>query len=133
MNSYLQKKIFITDDDPIWRLLLHEMLEGIKCTDIVHFSCGADCIRHLYLNPDIIFLDYQMNDLNGLQVLKKIREILPDTLVIFCSEHEKINVAVEAMKNGSFDYIIKSKLSEEYLQSMMYSLYAKAMLEVKIY
>ena len=57
--------------------------------------------------PDVILLDYQLPGMNGLEVLQNIRKIDPQVKVIFVTAHGNMEIAVEAMKFGAFDYINK--------------------------
>ena len=62
----------------------------------------------MYKDPKVIFLDYQLGDVNGLEILKKIKAVNPDTFVFFMSGQDKIEIAVNALKFGAIDYIIKN-------------------------
>ena len=55
----------------------------------------------------MVFLDYQMDHMDGIEVLKKIKSYYPGIGVIFCTAHEDLAVAVEAMEYGSYDYLLK--------------------------
>ncbi|MEI7801722.1 MAG: response regulator, partial [Bacteroidota bacterium] len=75
-----------------------------------------DCLRNLDLNPDYIILDYNLNSVNtsaanGLEILKKIKEEKPDVFVIFLSGQEKIEIAVDTIKYGAYDYVVKNQSS----------------------
>jgi DNA-binding NtrC family response regulator len=109
MRKQSIKKIFIVDDDPFWTELLSQMLQDLGYTNILKFKSGADCLKNMHLTPSLIFLDYQMEEMNGLEVLQKINEHARGTGVVFCSANDNIRVALTAMKNGSFDYLLKSK------------------------
>lgn len=100
---------FIVDDDIFCSSIYEQHLKNIGCTNITHFSNGVDCLNNLHLNPDIIFLDHNMNDLNGFEVLKKIKRINPEIYVVMISGQEDIKTAVDALKYGAFDYIIKDE------------------------
>jgi DNA-binding NtrC family response regulator len=72
--------------------------------------------------PDIVFLDYYLNSvvkdaMDGLDVLVEIKKILPETDVVMLSGQDKIQVAVEVMKYGAFDYIVKGETEDEVLKN----------------
>ncbi len=107
MESQSEFKFFIVDDDVFCSSLYEQHLNNIGCTNITHFSNGIDCLNNLHENPDIIFLDHNMNDLTGFEVLKKIKRINPAIYVVMISGQDDIKTAVDALKYGAFDYLIK--------------------------
>jgi len=66
-------------------------------------------------SPDLILLDIILPGIDGISVLKKIKESIKDTIIIIISGATEINLAVEAMKLGAFDFIKKPFKSEEIL------------------
>ena len=72
------------------------------------FTKGKECIANMYKKPDIITLDYSLPDMSGLEVLQKIQESAPDIPVIIISGQENIETAVELLKAGAYDYIVKN-------------------------
>jgi DNA-binding NtrC family response regulator len=107
MENQSEFKFFIVDDDVFCSSLYEQHLNNIGCTNITHFSNGIDCLNNLHENPDIIFLDHNMNDLTGFEVLKKIKRINPAIYVVMISGQDDIKTAVDALKYGAFDYLIK--------------------------
>lgn len=113
------KRTFIVDDDPFWTAILSEMLTDLGYNNIIAFSNGKDCIENLHLNPNLVFLDYQMEDMNGIEVLQKIKSYYPGIGVVFCTALEDLSVAVNAMKHGSFDYLLKSNANKKEVASII--------------
>jgi len=122
MKTTLQKKIFIVDDDPFWNKKMTEALTNLGYSNIISFESGEDCINNLHLNPAIIFLDYQMKAVDGLEVLRRAKQYLPGIDIIFCTAKEDMALAIHAMKSGSFDFLIKHKITEEQLGDILDSL-----------
>lgn len=114
--------IFIVDDDPFWNSKMSETLTNLGYTNIVIFESGEDCINNLHLNPGIIFLDYRMKAIDGLEVLRKTKAVLPDINIVFCTANEDMVLAINAMKSGSSDFLIKHKMTEEQLSDVLESL-----------
>lgn len=112
-------KVFIVDDDPFWTNILAELLKNIGYSDIVTFDNGIDCIQNLHLNPTLIFLDYQMDEIDGIEVLQKIKNYGSETNVIFCTALEDLSVAIDAIHYGSFDYLLKSNLNKKELLAIL--------------
>jgi two-component system, OmpR family, response regulator len=108
--------IFFVDDDPIYLKMLENNLKHSKKYNgrIYTFTTGEDCLNFLHLNPDVIVLDYYLNGtetktIDGLMTLEKIKEKCPDTQVVMLSGQDKIDVAVNSIKKGAFDYVPKSE------------------------
>ena len=113
MKNSNQFKFFIVDDD-IFCANLHELyLLNLNYTDITYYSNGTDCLNNLDQKPDIIFLDHNMEDITGFEVLKKIKRQNPNIYVVMISGQETIKTAVDALKYGAFDYIIKDNMVSE--------------------
>jgi len=112
--------IFLVDDDALCLNLYQQFLKQLGYTQINLFDNGNDCIDQIVkLKPQIIFLDYNMDGLNGLDVLKQIKQIDPSIVVIFISGQEEISIAVTTIQHGALDYIVKSSLNSEKLKSIM--------------
>jgi DNA-binding NtrC family response regulator len=109
MENQTEFKFFIVDDDVFCSSLYEQLLRNIGCDNITHFTNGTDCLNNLHLNPDIIFLDHNMDDLTGFEVLKKIKRINPEIYVVMISGQEDLKTAVEVLKHGAFDYLIKDE------------------------
>ena len=109
MEELNQFKFFIVDDDAFCANLYKQFLNNLNHKDITHYSNGNDCLNNLSLNPDIIFLDHDMDDMTGFEVLKKIKRFNPNIYVVIVSGQDSINTAVDSLKYGAFDYLIKDE------------------------
>ncbi|WP_153797521.1 response regulator [Foetidibacter luteolus] len=103
------KSIFIVDDEPLHLSTSMYHLKRLGYKNIACFSSGEECISNLDLRPDIIFLDYLMNEMNGLDTLKAIKAYHRNCFVVFVSGQDNVEDALEALKNGAVDYIVKGK------------------------
>jgi DNA-binding NtrC family response regulator len=108
-------KIFVVEDDDWYNRLLVHNLSLIPDYEIETFATGRDCIKNLNKEPDVVTLDYRLPDMKGLDVLKEIKEINEDIQVILISEQDDIEVVVELLKHGAYDYIVKSSDVKERL------------------
>lgn len=133
MTQLNTKKTFIVDDDPFWSAILSEILTDLGYTDITTFGSGEECLEHLHANPALVFLDYQMEDMNGLEVLQQIKEHHSGIGVVFCTAHEDLSVAVNAMKYGSFDYLLKSNANKKEVAAIAEQMAAQQVFANKIY
>lgn len=107
MENQNQFKFFIVDDDIFCANMYEQYLKNANYNDITYFNNGNDCLSNLNQNPDIIFLDHNMDDMTGFEVLKKIKRYNPNIYVVMISAQENIKTAVDALKYGAFDYVIK--------------------------
>lgn len=103
----MKAKILIIDDDNSLRRVLEYNLqeEGYE----VHAASSGE--EGLYwfgqTKPDLVITDMKMTGMDGLMVLKSIKERSPETLVMIITAFGTVDVAVEAMKSGAYDYITK--------------------------
>ncbi len=112
--------IFLVDDDVLCLNLYQQFLKQLGYNNVEMFDNGNDCLDNLeVLHPNIIFLDYNMEGMNGIDVLKKIKEFDPSITVLFISGQENIEIAVNAMKHGALDYIVKSSLDPDRMKEIM--------------
>ena len=89
--------------------MMTHILEREGFQNIVSFSNGVNCLEQIHLNPEIIFLDYQMDVYTGYETLRKIKRYNPNFFVVMVSAQEDIDSAVETLKHGAFDYIRKNE------------------------
>src|SRR3990170_3860335 len=101
------EKIMVVDDDSLGREYLCETLMR-SGYEVISASNGQQAIAMISKEPcDVIFLDMKMPGMCGMEVLEKTKSISPETVVILMTAHGTIETAVEAMKKGAYDYIIK--------------------------
>lgn len=106
-------KIFIVDDDLFTLNLYRQTIENLGFENISLFLNGTICLNSLNQKPTLIFLDHNMDDLTGFEVLKKIKRYDPNIYVVIVSAQENMNIAIDALKYGAFDYIIKDDTVED--------------------
>ena len=122
MNKPPTGKIFIIDDDPFCQGIYTQCLNNIGYTDINCFDNGQDCLNQLYQEPEIIFIDYNMQPLNGLETLKKIKRFNPDIYLVLISAQSDMQIAINSLKYGAFDYIIKAEDDIEKIKLVIYKI-----------
>lgn len=100
-------KILIVDDDPSMRYSLARMLEGEGLL-LSAAKNGAEALKlTAEEKPDLVIMDIKMPGQSGLEVLRQIREKDPKALVILMTAFGTTETAIEAMKFGAFDYLLK--------------------------
>lgn len=107
--------IVIVEDEDIIRITLNDELieEGF---DVVSFSNAKDCLKYIESNSlDIIITDLKLPDINGLELLKKVKEKQPQTEMLVMTAYGSVDTAIEAMKIGAFNYLMKPFSNDELL------------------
>jgi two-component system, NtrC family, response regulator AtoC len=107
--------IFILEDNTLYAQVLKKKLVAERYHVRVFYN-GRDCLAELdNEKPDVLTLDYTLPDISGHDAFKEIRKRSPDTNIIIISAQESINTAIELMKNGAYDYIVKAPDTRERL------------------
>lgn len=101
--------IFVVEDNEWYNQLLVHNLSLNPDFKVVSFQNGKDCLENLSRKPDVVTLDYRLPDMTGIDVLRRIKKDNPDIQVILISEQADINVVVDLLKEGAYDYIVKTK------------------------
>ena len=110
-----KKKVLICDDEEGVRESLRLILEDNY--DLSFASTGSEAIEKTRANrPDIVILDIKMPKTSGLETLKEIKKVLPGTKVIMASGYKSPEIALETVKYGAVDYIVKPFESKEVLK-----------------
>lgn len=112
------KKILVIDDDKDVRLLLDRFL---KRQDYIvrTASSGKEGLAMLSEDvPDLVLTDFKLGDINGGDLLKKVKEKHASLPVIIITGYSDIKVAINVMKNGAFDYVTKPLFPEEILNTI---------------
>ena len=108
-------KIYLVEDDPFFGESLKYHLKLNPEYEIQLFQTGKECLEKLYLKPDIICLDFGLPDITGDILLKKIQEINSTIPIIIISGQDQIEVAVNFLKSGATDYIVKNTHTKDIL------------------
>jgi len=103
----LEKLIFIIDDeDPILKMLIHWTKNQWKY-NVKTFKTGNDGLNALSEGPDLVLLDIMLPDINGNEILARIKQKYPLIPVIMLSAQGSVEVAMDSIRLGAFDYFPK--------------------------
>lgn len=100
-------KIFVVEDDPMYAKMLRHKLSMDPEFEVTVFDDGASFLKNLVENPSVVTLDHSLPDISGLEILKRIRKEFPNINVVVLSAQEDVSTAVEMLRAGAYDYIIK--------------------------
>ena len=100
-------RILVVDDERGARLALEVPLR-LSGYDVTSVSKGEDAIALLAGRPfDIVLTDIYMPDLNGIEVIRAVRRLCPETRIIAVTAHGSLEIAMNAIREGAFDFIAK--------------------------
>ena len=116
--SYTGSSILIVDDEPGIRDLHKDILEeeGFLC----HLASGGeDALTVLATHGvDLVLMDIIMPGMTGLSLFQRVSELYPDISVIFVTALNDLDLVVEHLKNGAYDYIVKPVRRKRLLQAV---------------
>jgi DNA-binding response OmpR family regulator len=112
-------RVLVVDDEPDFIELLREFLT-VKGYEVIAASNGEEALRKVKEDrPHLILLDVRMPKMNGLEVLKQVREIDHEVGVIMVTAVNEEETGRQALKLGAFDYITKP-LDLKYLERSLW-------------
>jgi DNA-binding NtrC family response regulator len=99
--------ILLVDDDAAFRHVMAGELTRLGYT-VKAVSTGEEAVRTApQLEPEVVLLDLRLPGMNGLEVLKSLHAALPSAEVIMMTGHGSIDTAIESIRMGAFDYVVK--------------------------
>lgn len=119
MNKTAPLNIFVVHNDPFFLQLMYDNLLAIGQSSVYLFDNSSDCILHLPEKPDVIFIDYRMDNLDGIEIMKKIHRYDHDIVVIFVFDQNSIEQSIDVLLNGAFDHIGRKDVSYHALELLM--------------
>ncbi len=127
-----QLKIFVVEDDQLFAKTLKFHLSLNPDYEVELYPDGKKCLDNLYKNPAMITLDYNLPGLTGLQVMRKIKELNKDIPIIVISSQHDVKVAVDLLKEGAYDYIVKDEDMFQRMWKALNEINEKMLLQKKI-
>lgn len=112
--------VVIADDHQLVRQGLRRYLETAEDISVVgEASGGHEAVQIVReLKPDVVVLDVRMDDLDGIEATKQIREHTPETAVVILTGHEEDGVVLEAMRAGARGYVLKARDAEHLVSTV---------------
>src|SRR6185436_5819476 len=108
-------KLLIIDDDVDICLMLSRFLTK-KGYEVKTCHNGRSVMEIFKQDKfDLVFCDFRLGNMDGRDVLMMVREVSPETQVIIITGYSDVKVAIDVIKNGAYDYIIKPLLPDEIL------------------
>jgi two-component SAPR family response regulator len=99
--------IYIVDDDIFFSRMLMHKLTNCGYSQVYSFNSGLGFLHEMKVKPDFVFLDHDLGDLTGFEVLQKLQSFSPQTEVVMISSHYKNSIEEQALEMGVMRYISK--------------------------
>jgi two-component system chemotaxis response regulator CheY len=102
------KKIMLVDDAAFMRMMIKDTLQKNGYTEIVEAGNGEQALTvYAAEKPDLVLMDITMPVMDGLESLKRLKEMDKDAKVVMCSAMGQETMVVDALKLGARDFIVK--------------------------
>ncbi len=132
MKDQKSFRVFIVEDDMWYSSMLEYYLSLNPDYEIAKFDTAKSFLAKIHEKPDVVTLDYSLPDINGDELLTQIREISPDTNVIIISGQEDVKIALDLLKKGAYDYIVKDEDTKDRLWNTILHLRENAALKSEL-
>ncbi|HAQ20420.1 MAG TPA: hypothetical protein DCR40_14495 [Prolixibacteraceae bacterium] len=103
--------IFVVEDNQMYNKLVVSYLKTNKFTLVESYLSGEEALKNMDKNPDIVIQDYLLEGMTGIEVLIKAKKSNPNVEFIFLSGQDSIDIAINSMKYGAYDYIVKDQMA----------------------
>jgi len=126
-------KILVVDDEPTYRASVSRCLTN-NSYRVTAADSGERALELLSTgNYDLLITDLKMSGISGLDLIKKIKEISPNTATIIMTAYATIETAIEATKNGAFHYLVKPFNIDELTQLAQKAIEHKKLKDENVY
>ena len=125
-------KIFVVEDDKILARRMSYELEMNPDYEVEMFYDGESFLKRLDEAPDAITLDYLLPDTTGAEILQKIVAYDPSIPVLVVSGQQDVLTALNLMRDGAYDYMVKYDDMIKKIRKVMYNIQENVMLERKV-
>ncbi|HET6557169.1 MAG TPA: response regulator [Prolixibacteraceae bacterium] len=111
MQNTKNPLIFVVEDNQIYNKLVVSYLKTNKYTNVESYLTGEEALQNMHKNPDLVIQDYLLDGITGIEVLIKAKKIAPHVEFIFLSGNDNIDIAINSMKYGASNYIVKDQMA----------------------
>jgi DNA-binding NarL/FixJ family response regulator len=113
-------RILLADDHTILRQALAPLLESEKDLHIIGEACtGRETLQQVErLRPDVVLLDLNMPDLNGLEVIRQLEAVYPRPAIVILTMLDKTAFVLEALKHGNASFVMKGESSVRLVEAI---------------
>jgi len=131
MDPAQANTIVIVDDFAEFRRFVRSKLQGNGFHIVAEASDGLEAVaKAAELRPDLVLLDIQMPNLNGLEAAAQIRSVAPKSRLLFVSQNTDPEIVQSVMSDGAAGYLCKSKINHELVPAIEAALAGKRFVSV---
>jgi two-component system chemotaxis response regulator CheY len=107
-GKIIMAKVLIVDDASFMRMTIRKMLEAHGHSVAAEAENGIEAVKKfIEYKPDVVLLDITMPEMNGVEALKRIKELDPNARVVICSAMGQQAMVAQAIQYGAKDFIVK--------------------------
>ncbi len=99
-------RVLVVDDEPQVGMIFSKVLEAAGY-EVVAAESGEEALKKMNTKPNVVFLDIKLPGMDGVETLRRIRKNAPDLPVVMMTAYQTVDSAVESMRLGACDYLIK--------------------------
>lgn len=102
-----QSTVFIIEDDLLTATVMSQAINKIEGFETLIFNCAEDILEYKGPSPDVFIIDYNLPGMNGLNLLKHLKNRYAEAYTIICSGQSEVSVAVDCMNSRIQAYVMK--------------------------
>jgi two-component system chemotaxis response regulator CheY len=115
----MAKNIMICDDAAFMRMMIKDILTKNGYNVAAEAENGARAVeKYSEVKPDLVMMDITMPEMDGIQSLKKIKEMDPSATVIMCSARGQQEMVIESIQSGARDFIVKPFQADRVIEAV---------------
>ncbi|WP_085523967.1 response regulator [Tuberibacillus sp. Marseille-P3662] len=112
-------RILVVDDAAFMRMMVKDILTKNGFEVVGEATNGAEAVeQYQEVKPDLVTLDITMPEMDGIESLKKIKEIDPEAKIIMCSAMGQQAMVIDAIQAGAKDFIVKPFQADRVLEAI---------------
>lgn len=112
-------KVFVIEDNRTENMLLRLALSEVGNLEIKTFANATSMLKEITEKPHIAIIDLNLPDMNGLELIKKIKVQSPETRMVVVSAQRDMDVLAKVQEEGVFNYLVKSEACLTYLSHVI--------------
>jgi len=125
--------LLVDDYEPFRRFVVTKLHAQPQLRIMGEVCDGAEAVQKIEeLQPDLILLDVGLPNLNGIEAARRIREVSPNTRILFVSENRSTDIAEEALRAGGLGYVVKSDAEKDLLPGIDAALHGKRFISASL-